>query len=1226
MFVVASLHGDPRDVLLSQNARCEGACARASSQCYECFHCDPTGPDPTSTVASVDFTEKRRPPTLHEVESLNARNARRVCFVREEEVHAASGDDARRAAGILAVGDAERLMGFPEGWTEACVAASRQSTSPARENVERASRDKEDVDADAKDSEVTATNDASPSGRYPPTKDSAGVGRLPTAGPPGENPEAFDAEPSNNARAAREGLGTRTPTGMREEAHAEGKRARRERSAPARESGARDAEPDVGRSDEESDEGADELGITPEEVCDIVRVLLVASATATPQSRWIGERLADPYGAKFQRQRLGVAFDKEVLGGLDDPEGRAWPEAAWNVHPRGSVRPTGKVTSEGWQGRHALRDCSDSPTHLPFTPLGEFLTHPGAIPSAEAAAGYVIQLQIAHTDIPGFVMDALDPHGEASAGTTARWGGEKPHATELIPLEDLADLASAEPSIAPAEVAKVMPRAEDIPDPAEERGSNDGSNVGEGSVGETNADGDPAGKKTLPGEPETAAEKDEATAAAAGLEEQESGAEDEDNADDPLMVGTPVWAPWKLGKGIEHVLWPGIALHREKHKGVVPESAMKLKVKGATSESHRLVIFFGDRTYQWLNSSALHDYRPDKETFDKRMSQSVKRYSATFQRACEEARVWTRTWRRLRAAEEMRKRKRREARKGAREQQQTAAVNAAAATAAPNGIVAGLETAADEKAVCTPDVKAEQRTSPSETAPGRSSGSGAELPQLPRETYVRRESSPLSGSPGVFGIVDFGPGGYNGSLASSADPEPCGACRVCKARTPQAMRAAAVAAARGESTPDPPVRRHVKCPQVAAVRCARKGHTGALLALRRGGAVGERVRVLWDNDDRFYRGRVARFDPDAFAHDVEYDDGQLAIGLRLWNESLQTVDPASDPRPSLITAARYLGRDSRATAVGVANDTDPGRLGAGAKRKGGFEMEDRGGSDDTAGPGPKKRKSAVAGAAEAVAAYGDAGLVAAGAQRCEACARSHKGIAYCVARGHPIGPTNGAEHRSGGDGKGGVHSTGKSFLGGLDRNGKSELRADGAPRVVAKRGGNGKFVVSEGVGAALAAAGLEVPERCELCIRRKKGLSHCLKKGHIDAGPEANAVLARSGIWKTGSKPGGSRGQEKPPPKQGGVKPPPKQTRKIEKLDAGKTPGPRELLADSAGAVPNLAAITAAAAGMVPPPPPPGMSPADAAAAQAAAAAAMAAAMMGMGAIPVPMMSLAPPK
>ena len=33
------------------------------------------------------------------------------------------------------------------------------------------------------------------------------------------------------------------------------------------------------------------------------------------------------------------------------------------------------------------------------------------------------QLQIAHNDIPGFVMDALDPYGEASAGDTAHWGG-----------------------------------------------------------------------------------------------------------------------------------------------------------------------------------------------------------------------------------------------------------------------------------------------------------------------------------------------------------------------------------------------------------------------------------------------------------------------------------------------------------------------------------------------------------------------------------------------------------------------------------------------------------------------------------------------------------------------------------------------------------------------------------------------------------------------------------
>ena len=76
---------------------------------------------------------------------------------------------------------------------------------------------------------------------------------------------------------------------------------------------------------------------------------------------------------------------------------------------------------------------------------------------------------------------------------------------------------------------------------------------------------------------------------------------------------------------------------------------------------------------------------------------------------------------------------------------------------------------------------------------------------------------------------------------------------------------------------------------------ARKGHTGALLALRRGGAVGQRVRVLWHVDDRFYRGMVCRFDSEGFTHSVEYDDGELAGGLRLWNESVQIVDPDMEP-------------------------------------------------------------------------------------------------------------------------------------------------------------------------------------------------------------------------------------------------------------------------------------------------------------------------------------------
>eukprot|EP00227_Mantoniella_beaufortii_P019272 CAMPEP_0197578942 /NCGR_PEP_ID=MMETSP1326-20131121/3035_1 /TAXON_ID=1155430 /ORGANISM="Genus nov. species nov., Strain RCC2288" /LENGTH=250 /DNA_ID=CAMNT_0043142245 /DNA_START=36 /DNA_END=785 /DNA_ORIENTATION=+ len=191
--------------------------------------------------------------------------------------------------------------------------------------------------------------------------------------------------------------------------------------------GVGDAEGDSGDGGEES--GEEDIGdiITAEEAADIVRIFLVASAVAVPQARWIGEQLMDPYGAKFQRQRLGIPFRKEVLGGLDDPEGRAWPEAAWNVHPSGRGGFGGLDGIAGWEGRHALRDCSDTPAYLPFAPLGEFLRHEGPVPSHAAAAAYITALQIAHTDIPGFVLDALDPDGEVSAGSDAQWGSaDKP--------------------------------------------------------------------------------------------------------------------------------------------------------------------------------------------------------------------------------------------------------------------------------------------------------------------------------------------------------------------------------------------------------------------------------------------------------------------------------------------------------------------------------------------------------------------------------------------------------------------------------------------------------------------------------------------------------------------------------------------------------------------------------------------------------------------------------
>jgi hypothetical protein len=252
--------------------------------------------------------------------------------------------------------------------------------------------------------------------------------------------------------------------------------------------------------------------------------------------------------------------------------------------------------------------------------------------------------------------------------------------------------------------------------------------------------------------------------------------------------------------------------------------------------------------------------------------------------------------------------------------------------------------------------------------------------------------------------------------------------------------------------------------------------------------------------------------------------------------------------------------------------------GNGKKRKA-SKTEDTGGvwAPDTTGVGAhaksKKRKHAAA----VAVSEADASC----AQRCDSCARSHKGISYCAARGHVV---HGVK-RLGGAGE---HGAG----GGAGKDGGTEIGPDGVPRVAARRGGNGKFVVSESVGAVLLGAGLDVPERCPLCIRRKKGLAHCLKKQHIWLTPEQSAVLAKTpAAPKTGKA---------------------KREREDAKDAAART---------AANAV--AAVAPAAAAAMLPAlmqmPMPPGMSVEAAAQAQAQAAAAMAAAMMGMGAMPVPL-------
>lgn len=137
VFILASLHGDPRDVLLAPQSVCMGqcldlnrqgvirrarsgagedadddktdpppacteciitghanshdkpnrtvvetACHHAARECYTCFMTPPFV-EPRRTVACVDLAEKRHGPMLHELFTLTTANGKRMCIVED---------------------------------------------------------------------------------------------------------------------------------------------------------------------------------------------------------------------------------------------------------------------------------------------------------------------------------------------------------------------------------------------------------------------------------------------------------------------------------------------------------------------------------------------------------------------------------------------------------------------------------------------------------------------------------------------------------------------------------------------------------------------------------------------------------------------------------------------------------------------------------------------------------------------------------------------------------------------------------------------------------------------------------------------------------------------------------------------------------------------------------------------------------------------------------------
>ena len=456
-------------------ARC--VCNHPPRECYDCFWTPPFV-EPRRTLACADLAEKRHGPLLHELFTLTTANGKRMAVV--EDLGGGKG-----SACMLHVEDAERIMGFPAGWTEPCYPLNRPGVPP---------RQAADADVDASVAK---------------------------------------------------------------------------------------------------------------------RMSLLGIAVAPPQSRWIGERLANPYDLKFARDGDGVRFTMPCPGGPNasiggarvDPrrvsrgvkDGKAgavgkpapvsdvvtearwaasgWPDACWNMlHAPvvfGTARcgdaPVGDAPGVGdaWRGRRALPDCSDAPVLRGFVPLGEFIRRFDRRVNREQAAGYLERLALEHVDVEPFITRGL--------------GGRVSNA------------------VLAARRAKAK----------EEKAADDNDDA-------TNT---PA---ALLGQPVCDAN------------------EESDGEDAVERAGRVCWVPVKL-RGFD-AFWPACALHPDDDRDVIPTDALNARTDDVCAETHAFVVYFGDATYEWREREDCVDYDCDAADGLRRQPRVAGR--ARFRKAIAEADAW----------------------------------------------------------------------------------------------------------------------------------------------------------------------------------------------------------------------------------------------------------------------------------------------------------------------------------------------------------------------------------------------------------------------------------------------------------------------------------------------------------------------------------------------------------------------------------------------------------
>ncbi|BDA42016.1 probable BsuMI modification methylase subunit YdiP at N-terminal half [Coccomyxa sp. Obi] len=362
VFLVASLYGDARDVLLSQGFVCKGACYQLfnGKPCYLCHQAhgpNGRGQEPDCSFA-LDLTNAQSWPAIDVVPKFKTGNAL-ICLLLK------SGQ-----LGMLRTEDAERLQGFEEGHTLPCFpihgpgSCLHGAPSLKDSDVERRESHRWALLGNAVSVPVAAwlgERLAEPhrSKYYPGPKDRNLI--ISAAAAPQGSQQIHHAAASEWADIEDEPL---VPKEELYEFQSPGEEACEEERAgytpPGAGTGACQEAADPTLSEQEP------MPSTPASDGD--------SEAAVEQKK---RRIKD-FQCKIMCQASNKPQPTVRQGTTQRADRAAWPRAAWYI--RGL-------------GRYAAEEISEAPLLRPMTLLGDFITKVGRAPDKEALATYFARMR-----------------------------------------------------------------------------------------------------------------------------------------------------------------------------------------------------------------------------------------------------------------------------------------------------------------------------------------------------------------------------------------------------------------------------------------------------------------------------------------------------------------------------------------------------------------------------------------------------------------------------------------------------------------------------------------------------------------------------------------------------------------------------------------------------------------------------------------------------------------